>query len=120
LIELYLFQATKFTPDHVDERIEAFIYSFLNKKLQNLSDEEFNTAVQTLIKQNREPDITLNNEFSRNWYEISSQDYLFDRREKEIKVYETLEKAAMIEIMSNLLSKDNKQWQQNVFNPGAD
>ena len=54
----------------------------------------------------------MNNEFSRNWYEISSQDYLFDRREKEIKVYETLEKAAMIEIMSNLLSKNNQNYKK--------
>ena len=76
-------QATKFTPSHVDERIESFINLYINDKLKNLSDEDFKTTIEALIKKRSEVDITLNDEFSRNWNEIFDQEYLFDRHERK-------------------------------------
>ena len=72
-------QATKFSPDHVDSRIEAFLDWFVNEKLKELSDEEFDTAITTLVKMKSQADVTLNDEVSRNWNEIVTRDYLFDR-----------------------------------------
>ena len=40
-------QATKFTPDHVDTRIESFFDSFISN---NLNEETVSQAVQSLIK----------------------------------------------------------------------
>jgi nardilysin len=45
-------QATKFSADHVNERIEAFLQWFVDNKLKKLEDEEFNHFVTTLIKVN--------------------------------------------------------------------
>ena len=92
----------------MDDRIEAFINFFINDKLKNLTDEDFKTAIKTLIKERSEVDVTLHDEFWRNWNEIENHDYLFDRREKEIKLLEYIDKAAMIELMTNLLSKEGK------------
>ena len=105
-------QATKFTPNFVDERIEAFIDWFINDKLKKLTDEEFETVVKTLIKKRTEVDVNLHQEFWRNWNEIVDQEYLFDRRDKEIKILENCNKSTMIEFMSNLLSKEGKNYKK--------
>ena len=54
----------------------------------------------------------MQDEFWRNWNEIEKQEYLFDRSEKEIKILEHCDKAAMIEFMSNLLSKEGKNYKK--------
>ena len=43
-------QATKFSADHVNGRIEAFLEWFIEEKLGNLDDAEFEETVATLIK----------------------------------------------------------------------
>ena len=43
-------QATKFSADHVNARIEAFLEWFIEEKLGNLDDAEFEETVATLIK----------------------------------------------------------------------
>merc|ERR1711936_751370 len=49
-------QATKFTTDHVDSRIEAFLEWFINDKLGKLTNDEFNTTITTLIKMKSQAD----------------------------------------------------------------
>ena len=63
-----MLQATKFTADFVDERIEAFVSWFLEDKVKNLSDEEYAEVVSTLVKMQKQADVTLTEEFDRNWY----------------------------------------------------
>ena len=64
---LSMLQATKFTADFVDERIEAFVSWFLEDKVKNLSDEEYAEVVSTLVKMQKQADVTLTEEFDRNW-----------------------------------------------------
>ena len=75
-------QATKFTSEHVDSRIEAFIDWFTDVKLMSLSDEDFNQIVTSLIKAKKTADVTLEEEVNRNWNEIISgeQSFLFPTR----------------------------------------
>ena len=54
----------------------------------------------------------MHHEFSRNWDEIVNHEYIFDRNEKEIKLLEHCDKSAMIEVMSNLLSKESKDYKK--------
>ena len=63
-----MLQATKFTADFVDDRIEAFVSWFLADKVNNLSDEEYAEVVSTLVKMQKQADVTLTEEFDRNWY----------------------------------------------------
>ena len=51
-------KATKFTAEHVDSRIEAFIDWFTDEKLANLSDDDFNQIVTSLIKAKKAADVT--------------------------------------------------------------
>ena len=71
-------QATKFTPDHVDQRIEAFFKSFISEQL---TEKNVAQAVQSLIKLKLAADITLDEEMNRNWQEILGKEYVFDRHE---------------------------------------
>merc|ERR1719430_2559330 len=74
-------QATKFTPEHVDERIEAFFENFIANEL---TEEKVAEAVAALVKQKLRADVTLEEEVSRNWGEVTSNEFLFNRSEKEV------------------------------------
>ena len=41
------FQASKFTPDHVDERIDNFLDWFLKEKLKDMSEDEFQASIMS-------------------------------------------------------------------------
>ena len=74
--------------------------------------DEFNSTVKTLIKERSQADIRLQDEFSRNWEEIINQEYLFDRREQEIKLLQSCDKSDMIEFMTNFLSKESGNYRK--------
>lgn len=75
-------QATKFTPHHVDQRIEAFFEDFLETKL---TEERVEEAVAALVKLKLRTDVTLEEEVARNWNEIHSKEFLFDRALREVE-----------------------------------
>ncbi len=68
---------------HVDARIEAFLNQF-NINLQDMTETELQTRVQSLIKLKQVPDVSLDEEVSRNWNEILNEEYLFDRLQQEV------------------------------------
>ncbi len=68
---------------HVDARIEAFLNQF-NLNLEAMTETELQTRVQSLIKLKQVPDVSLDEEVSRNWNEILNEEYLFDRLQQEV------------------------------------
>jgi nardilysin len=67
----------------VDARIEAFLNQF-NLNLEAMTETELQTRVQSLIKLKQVPDVSLDEEVSRNWNEILNEEYLFDRLQQEV------------------------------------
>ncbi len=67
----------------MDDRIEAFLNQF-NQNLESMTENELQTRVQSLIKLKQVPDVSLDEEVSRNWNEILSEEYLFDRLQQEV------------------------------------
>ena len=102
-------QATKFTADFVDERIEAFLSWFCTEKLSNLTNEDFNSAITTLITMKSQADVTLKEEFDRHWSEIANGEYFFDRLSEEIKLLESCDKTKMVEFCTKLLCKKSNE-----------
>ena len=88
-----------------DFKTPKFSYE-IYRPLKNLTDDEFNEVITTLIKQKSQADVTLHEEFTRYWNEITNSEYLFDRNQQEIKLLECCDKKEMIEFMSNLLASD--------------
>lgn len=76
-------QADKYTTEHVNKRIEDFLLSF-NKILKDCSEEDLNDVKEALRKEKQCADIDLEEEVMRNWHEITSWQYMFDRLEKEV------------------------------------
>lgn len=102
-------QATKFTTDFVHERMEAFLKWFVTDKLANLSDEEYDETVATLIKVQTAADVTLSEEFNRNWSEMKEREYAFDRKNRLVQILETTKKCDMVKMMSKLFSEDQRR-----------
>uniref|UniRef100_A0A8C7DCC1 Nardilysin b (N-arginine dibasic convertase) n=1 Tax=Oncorhynchus kisutch TaxID=8019 RepID=A0A8C7DCC1_ONCKI len=79
-------QATKFNTDYVETKIEEFLVSF-GEKMTNLTDEAFKTQVTALIKLKECEDTHLGEEVDRNWFEVVTQQYVFDRLNREVRLY---------------------------------
>lgn len=89
-------QETKHTHFEVEERIEAFRLS-ITKLLEQLPLEDFKNFKNSLIKLKEIKDITLYEEVARNWSEITSEEYIFDRKAKEIAIIHSLEKQDILD-----------------------
>lgn len=80
-------QADKYSTEHVDNRIEVFLKAF-KKILKETTDEDLKSIKEALIKQKQCDDINLREEFHRNWAEITTGNYMFDRIENELMAIE--------------------------------
>ncbi|XP_026544517.1 nardilysin-like [Notechis scutatus] len=89
-------QATKYNSEYVDKKIEEFFAHF-EEKLRNLSEEEFLAQVSALIKLKRTDDSHLGEEVDRNWNEVITQQYVFDRLAREIVALKGLSRAQLID-----------------------
>uniref|UniRef100_A0AAY4BIV6 Nardilysin a (N-arginine dibasic convertase) n=1 Tax=Denticeps clupeoides TaxID=299321 RepID=A0AAY4BIV6_9TELE len=88
-------QATKFPTDFVETKIEEFLQSF-GETLASLSDEAFQAQVSALIKLKECEDPHLGEEVDRNWFEVVTQQYVFDRIQKEIEALKTMKKENLL------------------------
>lgn len=75
--------ACRCSTEFVDGKIEEFLLSF-GERLSGLSDEAFKTQVTALIKLKECEDAHLGEEVDRNWFEVVTQQYIFDRLNKEV------------------------------------
>ncbi|XP_061182648.1 nardilysin-like [Saccostrea echinata] len=83
------FQAQKFAMHEVDNHVEDFLNKF-KEILDEMSKEEFDTLVESLIAAKLTEDTQLEEEVNRYWGECKEQNYVFDRLEKEVAVLRML------------------------------
>lgn len=88
-------QATKYNSETVDKKIEEFLSSF-EEKIENLTEDAFNTQVTALIKLKECEDTHLGEEVDRNWNEVVTQQYLFDRLAHEIEALKGFSKSDLV------------------------
>lgn len=82
-------QATKYSTDYVDERIEEFL-KHSQKLLEETTEDQLSQIKGDLIKTKEVADVHLQEEVSRNWEEIITDDYMFDRNKQEIQAISTV------------------------------
>ncbi|XP_018368701.1 PREDICTED: nardilysin-like [Trachymyrmex cornetzi] len=80
--------ANKYTTEHMDQKIEAFLQFFHKRILKDFYDINLDDFKKRLIaeKTNQYFDNVLSEEVNRNWSEIISGKYVFDRYEREMFV----------------------------------
>uniref|UniRef100_A0A7M4E8F4 Nardilysin-like n=1 Tax=Crocodylus porosus TaxID=8502 RepID=A0A7M4E8F4_CROPO len=88
-------QATKNNTELVDKKIEEFLVCF-EEKLKILTTEVFNAQVSVLINMKECEDSYLGEEVDRNWNEIVTQQYFFDRLAHEIEALKSFTKADLV------------------------
>ncbi|KAJ8928145.1 hypothetical protein NQ314_019325, partial [Rhamnusium bicolor] len=76
-------QATKHSTSYVDNRIEEFL-KHTRELLVDTTERELSQIKEDLVKTKQCIDVHLKEEVDRNWSEIISDDYLFDRLKREI------------------------------------
>ncbi|KAF3819843.1 hypothetical protein GH733_015352 [Mirounga leonina] len=75
---------------------QATKYNF-EEKIENLTEEAFNTQVTALIKLKECEDTHLGEEVDRNWNEVVTQQYLFDRLAHEIEALKSFSKSDLVD-----------------------
>ncbi|KAH0618622.1 hypothetical protein JD844_017997 [Phrynosoma platyrhinos] len=89
-------QATKYNSELVDKKIEEFLSCF-EEKMKNMTAEAFSTQVTALIKLKECEDSHLGEEVDRNWTEVVTQQYLFDRLVREIDALKSLSQSELVD-----------------------
>lgn len=69
----------------MEEKIEEFLGQFA-ELLSGLSEEAFQTQVTALVKLKEHEDAHLGEEVERDWVEVMTQQYIFSRLEKEVRL----------------------------------
>ncbi|XP_053683662.1 nardilysin-like [Sabethes cyaneus] len=95
-------QENKFSFKYIDERIEYFNSKFI-QILENMKDSDFQLMKSSLLKRKQIVDTELKSEMIRNWAEITTEEYIFDRNKLEIEHIEKLTKPEIIEFYKTLL-----------------
>lgn len=101
-------QETKFTASHVDERIENFRQE-LKTIIEQMTDENFDAIKLSLAKNKLNEDNKLSDEVHRNWAEITTREYEFDRLHKEVEYLATITKPQLLEFYCTHCDMENQR-----------
>jgi len=109
-------QATKFTSEHVDGRIEKFLESF---PTTHLTKDKITEGISTLSKLKVKADVMMEEEVSRNWNEIVSKEYNFDRLEKEVRALADIKVDEVTDYYKKLMTASDSYRKLSVHIIGA-
>jgi nardilysin len=82
--------ADQFHCSFVDQRIEAFLQSFA-AQITDLGEDKYQKLVSSRIRVKSAPDLHLREEATRNWDEIVSCHFCFDRLQREVTFLNEIE-----------------------------
>eukprot|EP00929_Paragymnodinium_shiwhaense_P043235 TRINITY_DN22266_c0_g1_i1.p1 TRINITY_DN22266_c0_g1~~TRINITY_DN22266_c0_g1_i1.p1 ORF type:complete len:1119 (-),score=267.20 TRINITY_DN22266_c0_g1_i1:366-3722(-) len=92
-----LVQGTSHDAAYLSDRVEAFLAAHL-QTLTDITDSAFEDAKKVLKSDYQERDQKLGDSTARAWAEVSSQDYIFDRRKREIEAVDSITKAELLDM----------------------
>ncbi|KAJ1812443.1 metalloprotease, partial [Coemansia sp. RSA 2675] len=95
-------------PVFVTQRIDQFIRDY-RQKLQEMTVEEFESSVQSLISLKEEKLKSIDDEFSRLWTHINSNKYMFGTLDKEVEHLKQLGKDDLLSFWDKYFNKDTAQ-----------
>lgn len=110
-------QATKYSSEYVEMKIEEFLQLF-GDRVRGLSAEGFQSQVTALVKLKQCEDAHLGEEVDRHWYEVVTQQYLYDRVYREIEVLKSFSQDELVSWF-NTLRENNRRLSVHVVGFGA-
>lgn len=103
-------QSSKYHPDLIVEKINDFFVDFDINDNENFNDEDFNSYKNAVINNLKEKDLTLCEEFERNFALVVGRDYQFDKKEKMIECIRTdITKKDVIDFFNEKIYKKIKR-----------
>ncbi|XP_075873898.1 nardilysin [Nelusetta ayraudi] len=111
-------QATKFNTELVEQKIEEFLASF-GEKLDALTDEAFSTQVTALVKLKECEDTHLGEEVDRNWAEVVTQQYVFDRLNREVQALKQMTGPGLVSWFKEHRGENGRKLSVHVVGFGA-
>ncbi|TKS86821.1 Nardilysin [Collichthys lucidus] len=112
-------QATKFNTELVELKIEEFLASY-GEKLNSLTEEAFNTQVTALVKLKECEDTHLGEEVDRNWAEVVTQQYVFDRLNREIEALKQMTRTELVSWYKEHRGQNSRKLSVHVVGFGAE
>ncbi|XP_020508326.1 nardilysin [Labrus bergylta] len=112
-------QATKFNTELVELKIEEFLASF-GETLDSLTEDAFNTQVTALVKLKECEDTHLGEEVDRNWAEVVTQQYVFDRLNREIAALKQMTQAELVSWFKEQRGENSRKLSVHVVGFGAE
>jgi secreted Zn-dependent insulinase-like peptidase len=100
-------QESKHTYQQVHEKIETFMDEIARKVIEELTSEEFESFKQAQIKLLLAEDLEIREEVYRNWNEITSSHFLFNRNEMKINVMKALTKFDLQDFFNSFTKPEN-------------
>lgn len=94
---------------YVDEKSSDFFRRVVKDLLERMPDEKFQIFKDTQIKLKKLIDLDLSTETERNFLEIKSEEYLFDRSEREVKFLQQVTKQDLLNFYENYLKEKNSK-----------
>lgn len=101
-------QEHKFAAEHIDERIEAF-RDELTRIIGRIEATDFEQFKDTLIKLKLTDDNHLKDELVRNWAEVTAEEYIFDRPQREVECLKTITQTEFSEFYSQHFSNETRK-----------
>ncbi|KAJ2679470.1 metalloprotease, partial [Coemansia spiralis] len=112
-------------PAYVTQRINQFIREY-RLRLLELSTEEFESSVQSLISLKQEKLVSIGDEFGWHWAHINSDKYRFDKLENDIEHLKQLSKDDLLAFWDKYINKDTAKhytrldlqtWSAKIWQP---
>lgn len=98
----------KFSAEYIDDRIENLRQELISI-LRNVSDEDLEKSKQSLMEYKTRKDWELDRETQRNWTEIMTGAYIFDRAEREVEALKAITKEELLEFYVKYLNDENRK-----------
>lgn len=116
---IVLSQESKHNYEEVGRKMKVFMDEIATKTIQDLTDDEFESFKDARIKLLSAEDLDLEVDFKRNGYEITDQEYIFDRNELAVKLTRNFTKSELQDFFKNFTApeKIHKLSLQVIGNP---
>ena len=105
----------------VSDRIEKFLHENMLAVLEKLTDEEFATIQNALVKLKNMVEVELESEVNRHWSEITSKEYIFNRLELEAQMIAQLTKEDVVNFYkTKVIAPEARKLSIQVIGSGID
>jgi insulysin len=104
---IFIIQGKVKEPEYCNERIKNF-FNEKEKEIKEISDEEFNTIVKSLLVEETRKDIDLNEQFERNWEEIAIERFKFNVKEENAEYLKKCNKEGFINFYEKYFMNEAK------------